>query len=152
HLLAKAEHQVKDEGGQEEMQETVYADYKEIEGMKHAMKLTIKRAGKLYEESEIQEYRFHDRLDDSTSAMPSAVGPVAVVRLRSPDALGGRAWPRRKGGSGISGGDVVLASFFGVSDFFFGGHGVFRLKSLGSGCLENPRDLDPPLFFRTNAD
>src|SRR5262249_34418538 len=70
HLLAQAEHQVKDEGGPEEMQETVYADYKEIEGMKHAMKLTIKRAGKLYVESEIQEYRFHDRLDDSTFAMP----------------------------------------------------------------------------------
>jgi hypothetical protein len=70
HLLLKTEQQVKNEGGQEVNQETVYAEYKEIEGVKHAMKLTIKRDGKLYVESDIQEYRFHDGLDESTFAMP----------------------------------------------------------------------------------
>jgi hypothetical protein len=70
HLLTKAENQVKNEAGQEQSQETFFDDYKEIEGMKHPMKLTIKREGKPYVESEIQEYRFHDPLDDSVFAMP----------------------------------------------------------------------------------
>jgi hypothetical protein len=71
HLLVKDEYQVKDdESGREQQQETLYAEYKEVEGMKQPMKVTIKRDGKPYVESEIQEYRFHESLDDSTFAMP----------------------------------------------------------------------------------
>src|SRR5262249_28773460 len=70
HLLLKTETRVKDEGGQEQTQETFYEDFKELDGVKHPTKLTIKRDGKLYVEAELLEFKAFEKLDDSEFAKP----------------------------------------------------------------------------------
>src|SRR5437764_1190135 len=56
-LLVKSECRVEDDNGQEVTEETLLDDYKEVQGTKQAMKLTIKRDGNLYLECEITECR-----------------------------------------------------------------------------------------------
>ena len=68
-LLVKAEHQVK-EMGQEQKQETLYRDYKEVEGIKHPFKLTIKRDGQLYVEDEATEFKPVEKLDHALFNKP----------------------------------------------------------------------------------
>ncbi|HVK10985.1 MAG TPA: hypothetical protein VM597_19610, partial [Gemmataceae bacterium] len=70
-LLVKSEHLVKDEGsGQEVQEETFYADYKEVQGTKQAMKFKVNRDGKLFMEGEATEYHLSEKLDDNTFAKP----------------------------------------------------------------------------------
>ena len=70
-LLVKAESRVKDEGsGQEVTQESFYADYKDVQGVKYAMKITVKRDGKPYVEGEVTDVEFAEKLDAGVFAKP----------------------------------------------------------------------------------
>ena len=71
-LLAKIDRKVKDVqgGGDEVAQETILSDYKEIDGTKHPMKVTIKRDGKKYIEQENSDMKIADKLDDKLFAEP----------------------------------------------------------------------------------
>jgi hypothetical protein len=71
-LLAKSEHVVKDPmaGGNEQSQETLFSEYKEIEGVKHAMKVVINRDGKKYIESEVTEFAPKEKIDDAVFGKP----------------------------------------------------------------------------------
>jgi hypothetical protein len=70
HFLVKTVAQVKDDGGQEVTEETLFSDYKKVEGTRQAMKFTIKRGGKLYLEAEVTECKLAKKLDDSVFAEP----------------------------------------------------------------------------------
>jgi hypothetical protein len=72
HLLLKAEAQIKDvmAGGQEMMQETIYSNYKDSEGIKVPTKLLIKRDGKDFVDGEATEFKAHEKLDDSIFVKP----------------------------------------------------------------------------------
>jgi hypothetical protein len=62
-MLVKAETRVKDEGsGQEVTEENFPTDYKDVQGIKHAMKFTIKRDGKLFLEGEATECTVSEKL------------------------------------------------------------------------------------------
>ena len=71
-LLLKIEHQIKDfqMGGAEAMQESIYDDYKDVDGVPVATKLIIKRDGKNYLDADISDVKFHDKLDDKTFEKP----------------------------------------------------------------------------------
>jgi hypothetical protein len=70
-LLVKSEHVVKDEGsGQEVVEETLYSEYKEVQGTKQAMKFTVNRDGKLYLQGESTEVHLSEKLDDNAFAKP----------------------------------------------------------------------------------
>jgi hypothetical protein len=70
-LLVKSEHLVKDEGsGQEVAEETLYSEYKEVQGTKQAMKFTVNRDGKLYVQGESTEIHLSEKLDDNAFAKP----------------------------------------------------------------------------------
>jgi hypothetical protein len=61
-LLVKSETRVKDEGsGQEVTEETVYSDYKEVQGTRQAMKFTAKRDGKAYIDGEAISYELAEK-------------------------------------------------------------------------------------------
>jgi hypothetical protein len=62
-VLVKREARVKDEGsGQEVTEESFPSEYKDVQGIKHAMKFTIKRDGKLFLEGEATEYTLSEKL------------------------------------------------------------------------------------------
>jgi hypothetical protein len=70
-LVLRSETRIKNmQTGQEETQEIVYGDYREVKGVKHAMKLTIKRDGRLFIEAEWSDYKPVEKLDDSVFAKP----------------------------------------------------------------------------------
>ena len=70
-LLVKSETRVKDEGtGQEVSEEGFVGEYKEFQGIKHAMKFTVKRSGKLFMEGELTDVQFAEKLDAGTFAKP----------------------------------------------------------------------------------
>jgi hypothetical protein len=69
-LLVKSQRRIKDMDGQETDQETLNSDFKDVDGIKHAAKITINRDGKKYVELEVSEYKFVDKLDDSLFAKP----------------------------------------------------------------------------------
>lgn len=70
-LLAKMEARVRDEGsGQEVNEETFYTDYKEVQGTKQPMKVTVNRDGKLFIEAEVTGYELAEKLDESVFAKP----------------------------------------------------------------------------------
>jgi len=70
-LLLKTEMRVKDEmSGQEVNQESYYSDYKEVNGLKEAMKFVIKKDGKPFLEAEVEEIRRQEKVDDSVFAKP----------------------------------------------------------------------------------
>ncbi|MDB5309285.1 MAG: hypothetical protein JWO38_3487 [Gemmataceae bacterium] len=70
-LLVKTETRVKDEGsGQEVTEETYPGEYKEVQGTKQAMKLTVKRDGKAYVEGEVTGYDLAEKLDADVFAKP----------------------------------------------------------------------------------
>ncbi len=72
-LLLKTETRVKDVqgGGDTELtQETFYDEYKKVGEVQVVHKQTIKRDGKPYIESEITDFKAHDKLDDSVFAKP----------------------------------------------------------------------------------
>jgi len=70
-FLIKAEHRVKDDMTQQEMtQETLYSDYKNIDGIQEPAKMTIKRDGNLYIESENSDLKHLENLDASKFDKP----------------------------------------------------------------------------------
>lgn len=70
-LLVKSEYTVKDEmSGKEVRQETLYSDYKEVNGVQQAMKLVINRDDKAYVTVEIDEIDLKEKLDDALFAKP----------------------------------------------------------------------------------
>jgi outer membrane lipoprotein-sorting protein len=71
-LLVKSETMIRDEmtGGKEQMQETVYSNFKEIGGVLHAMKIVISREGKKHVESEITEVTPKEKIDDKVFGKP----------------------------------------------------------------------------------
>ncbi len=70
-MLLKSEMRVKDEDtGMEVNQESFYSDYKEIGGLKEAMKFVIKKDGKPFLEAEVEEVKRLEKIDDSTFAKP----------------------------------------------------------------------------------
>jgi hypothetical protein len=71
-LLLKTQRRVKDMmTGQELDQETLFSNYKEVDGVQHPMKQTIKRDGNDFLTIEISEYKSHDKLDDKLFSKPS---------------------------------------------------------------------------------
>ena len=73
HLLLKSETRVKDPqgGGDAEFtQEAFYDDYKKVGDLQVAHKLTIKRDGKAFLESETTEFKPEEKLDDGLFAKP----------------------------------------------------------------------------------
>ena len=54
-LLVKTEARVQDDDGREMTEETILADYREVQGTKQAMKFTVRRDGKPYLEGEVVE-------------------------------------------------------------------------------------------------
>ncbi len=71
-LLVKSEHVIKDAmaGGAEQQQETIYSDFKEVGGVKHAMKVVINRDGKKYIDSEVSDLVPNAKLDEKTFEKP----------------------------------------------------------------------------------
>ena len=71
-LLAKLETNSKDAmmGDKEFAQETLYSDYKEIQGVKHATKMVIKRDGMEFMNGEITEWTPSEKLDDNLFVKP----------------------------------------------------------------------------------
>jgi hypothetical protein len=71
-LLVKSETRAKDvqNGNEEYAAETYYSDYKEKDGVQHAMKITLKRDGKPFVEGETTEIEVKDKLDADTFAKP----------------------------------------------------------------------------------
>jgi outer membrane lipoprotein-sorting protein len=72
HRLIKSERRAKDvqSGGEEFNEEKYYGDYKDAGGVKVPHKLTIKRDGKVYIESEVTDYKTAEKIDDSQFAKP----------------------------------------------------------------------------------
>jgi hypothetical protein len=59
-----------DQGGKEVVQETVFSDYKEINGVKMPMKEVIKRDGKNFVDGETFDVRLVEKLDDKIFGKP----------------------------------------------------------------------------------
>jgi hypothetical protein len=70
-LLAKREHRVLDNGtGKEVMQEVLFSDYRETDGVKHYRALAAYRDGKKVIEAKVLEIEFFDKLDKKVFARP----------------------------------------------------------------------------------
>jgi hypothetical protein len=70
-MLVKTETRVKDDAsGQEVTEENFPSGYKEVQGIKHAMKFIVKRDGKLFLEGEATECHLAEKLDASVFAKP----------------------------------------------------------------------------------
>jgi hypothetical protein len=70
-LLLKSEFRVKDrETDKEVTEEMLYSDYKEVDGIKQAMKLIGKHDGKIVLEQEITDFKPQEKLDDKVFAKP----------------------------------------------------------------------------------
>jgi hypothetical protein len=69
-LLVKTQAPVKDDDGQEVTEETFLSNYKDVQGTRQAMKVVVKRDGKLYLEIEVTECQLAEKLDDSVFAKP----------------------------------------------------------------------------------
>ncbi|HEY7330508.1 MAG TPA: hypothetical protein VH592_22905 [Gemmataceae bacterium] len=71
-LLLKMETRGKDvmQGGQEYTSTTLYDDYKKVEGMMVAHKVTVERDGKPFVESDVSEVTISEKLDDGVFAKP----------------------------------------------------------------------------------
>jgi hypothetical protein len=70
-LPLKVESQVKDvRTGKDVKQEALYSDYKEVDGVKRAMKVVVNRDGKQFVEQEISDFKPLEKLDDKTFEKP----------------------------------------------------------------------------------
>ncbi len=71
-LLLKMQTRVKGplHNGEEFTAETLYSDYEEVDGLMIAHKFTIKYDGKVYNEGEISDVKFIDKLDDKLFDKP----------------------------------------------------------------------------------
>jgi hypothetical protein len=70
HLLLKSETRVKDDSGKEVTQEAYFSDYKDVEGIKHATKIVIKRDGAEFLEGETTDFKLVEKLDNSEFEKP----------------------------------------------------------------------------------
>jgi hypothetical protein len=70
--LVKMQTRSKATGGSEIDEETFYADYQEYNGIRNATKVTTKRDGKLYAESETTEFKPVEKISDRVFAKPTA--------------------------------------------------------------------------------
>jgi hypothetical protein len=69
--LLKSETRAKDvQAGKEFTQETLYSEYKEVDGVPVAHKFIMNRDGKPFLELEMSDYKAHEKLDDSTFGKP----------------------------------------------------------------------------------
>lgn len=66
-LLVKVQTPIRDllRGGEEVAAETIYSDYRSVDGVMTAYKFTIKYDGKVYNEGEITEVKYSESLDKS---------------------------------------------------------------------------------------
>ncbi|HTU20078.1 MAG TPA: hypothetical protein VMG10_18580 [Gemmataceae bacterium] len=71
-LLLKMQSRIRDplRGGLEFTAETLYGDYREVDGLMIAFKSTIKYDGKVYNEAEVTEAKAADKLDESVFDKP----------------------------------------------------------------------------------
>jgi len=71
-LLLRTECVVKDldSGGRELVVETLYDDYRPVDGVQVAHRFTIRRDGRLYVQSEAVEVKVAEKLDDRLFARP----------------------------------------------------------------------------------
>jgi hypothetical protein len=71
-LLTRSESTRKDlqKGGSEVKQETDFSDYRELQGLKVAHKVSIRRDGQKYIEGEVTEMKLSEKLDDQLFAKP----------------------------------------------------------------------------------
>lgn len=71
-LLVKMQSRLKDpvKGGEEINAETLYGDYKDVEGVMTAHKVTIKYDGKVYTEAAVTDVKLAEKLDESTFERP----------------------------------------------------------------------------------
>src|SRR5207253_5715159 len=71
-LLVRSDQIVKDEqtGGKEVTQEAIFSDFKAVEGIKVPMKVVITREGKKFVESEHQDMKLLEKLDNKTIEQP----------------------------------------------------------------------------------
>lgn len=69
-LLLAVESPVKGPKGEDVKQEIVYSDYKDVDGLKRPMKLTVKRDGKTFLQQETTEFKPLEKLDDKEFAKP----------------------------------------------------------------------------------
>jgi len=70
-LLAKVERRVLDQqAGQEVTEERIMLEYQDVDGQKAAKKILVNRDGKKYLESEVEQVKYLDKLDDSEFAKP----------------------------------------------------------------------------------
>lgn len=72
YLLLKMETRIKDplRGGEEIAAETLYGDYKNVDGVMTAHKITIKYDGKVYIDSEITDVKYSEKLEDTVFEKP----------------------------------------------------------------------------------
>ena len=70
-LLLKMQSRIRDPlRGLEFTAETIYGDYRDVDGLMTAHKFTIKYDGKVYNEAEITEVKYAENLDDSVFERP----------------------------------------------------------------------------------
>ena len=70
-LLVKREHRLLDpSSGKEVLQEVIFSDYQEKDGLKHYKKIVALRDGKKVLEARVTEIEFFDKLDESTFSKP----------------------------------------------------------------------------------
>jgi hypothetical protein len=71
-LLVKSETMVKDAmtGDKEQMQETIYSNYKEMGGVQRPTKVVINREGKKYVDGELTEFTAKEKIDDKVFGKP----------------------------------------------------------------------------------
>jgi hypothetical protein len=81
-MLVKRDAAVKDPifGGPPVAEELIYEEYKEVDGVKYASKMTAKRGGRRVYTCEVTEYSHRDKLEDSVFAKPA----LAPTKFPSP--------------------------------------------------------------------
>jgi hypothetical protein len=72
-LLLMSRHRAKDQmSGQEVERDTVYSNYKDLDGIKQPMKISTKQDGKDFVEMTIVEWKSADKLDDKLFTKPTS--------------------------------------------------------------------------------
>ncbi len=70
-LLVKREHRLLDSAsGKEVLQEVIFSDYQETDGLKHYKKIVCIRDGKKAFDAKVTELEFFDKLDDKVFTKP----------------------------------------------------------------------------------
>jgi hypothetical protein len=69
-LLMKTEHTIDDGAGKEVVQEEIYGDFEEVQGVRRPMKVAAFRNGKKVMEADVVEVKYLDKVDDAEFAKP----------------------------------------------------------------------------------